>query len=127
MIVYRRFMFRIAEMLAARIRAKALVTGESVGQVASQTLDNMRAIEAVSAIPVLRPLLGMDKKEIVELAKRYSTYEISIRPYQDCCSFMISAHPQTRAKVKDVDTMEKGMDAARMSEDALSGATVFKH
>lgn len=126
MLVYRRFMFRMAERLAARFRAKALVTGESVGQVASQTLDNMQAIEDVATIPVLRPLVGMDKKDIIKLAEAYGTYAISIKPHDDCCSFMIAAHPQTRARVKDVDRVERGMDIENMCDKALEGATVFK-
>ncbi len=126
MLVYRRFMLRMAEKLAGNLKAKALVTGESVGQVSSQTLDNIRAIESVVDMPVLRPLVGMDKREIIDLAKSYGTYDISIKPYEDCCSFMIAAHPQTRARKKDVDRMEGALDTEGLEKEALAGATTFK-
>ncbi|MEE9406313.1 MAG: tRNA uracil 4-sulfurtransferase ThiI [Candidatus Aenigmarchaeota archaeon] len=127
MLVYRRFMLRIAERLTGKLKAKALVTGNALGQVASQTTENIAAIEVAVSMPVFSPLIGFDKQEIIELAKRYGTYDISIKPYEDCCTFMIAAHPQTRARVKDVDRMERGLDINGMVEKALAGATVFKH
>lgn len=110
MIIYRRVMFRLAEKLARKEGALALVTGESLGQVASQTLDNMTVIQEAVDIPVLRPLVGMDKKDIIDLAQRIGTYKISIKPYQDCCTFMVPKHPVTRARIEQVKRVEQGLD-----------------
>jgi len=102
MVVYRRSMMRMANLIAEKEGCKALVTGDSLSQVASQTLDNINVIYSASKLAVLAPLIGMDKEEIVAYAKRIATYEISILPYEDCCSFMVAQHPETRAKVEDV-------------------------
>ncbi|MFN7950987.1 MAG: tRNA uracil 4-sulfurtransferase ThiI [bacterium] len=93
-ILYRRFMVRVANVVARRERALALVTGESVGQVASQTLENLATVDAVAELPMLRPLVGMNKNEIVEEAERLGTFEISIQPHGDCCSFLLRANPR---------------------------------
>ncbi len=106
MIVYRRFMARIANELARIEKAKAIVTGDSLGQVASQTLENLLCIYDASSLPVLSPLIGFDKKEIVEMAKKIGTYEISIKPYEDCCTFMVAKHPATKAKLEEIKEME---------------------
>jgi thiamine biosynthesis protein ThiI len=127
MILYRRFMYRIAEGIARKEGAKALATGESLAQVASQTLDNLGVIQEAADMPVLRPLLGYDKAEIIGLAKRIGTYETSIKPYQDCCSFMIAKHPVTRARPSDMERVEAGLDVAGLVKGALAGAEVFKH
>jgi thiamine biosynthesis protein ThiI len=118
-VLYRRFMMRIASALAARFRARALVTGESLGQVASQTLDNMAAIEDAAAMPILRPLVGMDKNEIVEQARALGTFEISILPDQDCCTLFVPEHPETHARLEEVKAMEARFDVDRMVNDAV--------
>lgn len=102
MIVYRRSMMRMANLIAEKEGCKAVVTGDSLSQVASQTLENINVVYSSSRLTVLPPLIGMDKEEIVNLAKKIGTYEISIMPYEDCCSFMIARHPETRAKIEEI-------------------------
>lgn len=109
-ILYRRFMMRIAENVAERLGINALVTGESLGQVASQTLENMRAVEEVTALPVLRPLVGMDKVEIIALARRIGTYRTSVQPHDDACTRFMPQNPVIHARVKDVLRAEKELD-----------------
>ncbi|MEM5847228.1 MAG: tRNA uracil 4-sulfurtransferase ThiI [Candidatus Aenigmatarchaeota archaeon] len=106
-VLYRRAMIKIAEEIAKKENAKALVTGESLAQVSSQTLDNMLAIEEATSLPILRPLVGMDKNEIIELAKKIKTYQISIKPQEDCCTLFVPKHPTTRAKLEIVKKIEK--------------------
>ncbi|HHF56030.1 MAG TPA: tRNA 4-thiouridine(8) synthase ThiI [Thermoplasmatales archaeon] len=120
MIIYRRVMARVAEKIASREEAKAIVTGDSIGQVASQTIDNILCIYAASNLPVLPPLIGMDKKEIVDMAKKIGTYEYSIKAYDDCCSFMVAKHPATKANLQDIEKMEERieMDIERIMERA---------
>jgi thiamine biosynthesis protein ThiI len=120
-VLYRRFMVRIAEALAARHKAKALVTGESLGQVASQTLDNMGVIDEAARGPVLRPLVGMDKDEITEQARRIGTFEISTLPDQDCCQLFVPRSPATAARLDEVRRAEEGLDGAALVEAALQG------
>lgn len=110
-IFYRRAMFKIAQKIAEREKAKALVTGESLGQVASQTLDNILVIDEASTLPVFRPLIGRDKEEIISLAKQIGTFELSIMPYEDCCSLFIPAHPETKANLNIVKELEKDLSA----------------
>jgi thiamine biosynthesis protein ThiI len=109
MIVYRRCMIKIANAVAEREGAKAIVTGDNLGQVASQTIENLNTIYMVSKFPILSPLIGLNKMEIVELAKRIGTYEYSILPYQDCCSFMISPHPATRSDPRVIECLEENL------------------
>ncbi|CAI8003676.1 Probable tRNA sulfurtransferase [Geodia barretti] len=111
-ILYRRAMLRIAEAIAQKVDAHALVTGENVGQVASQTLSNMRAIEEVTPLPILRPLSGDNKEEIINEARRIGTYQISIEPYEDCCSVFVPKHPETRANLEKVREIESALDLA---------------
>jgi thiamine biosynthesis protein ThiI len=106
MIVYRRSMMRMANLIAEKEGCKAVVTGDSLSQVASQTLENINVVYSSSRLTVLPPLIGMDKEEIVNLAKKIGTYEISIMPYEDCCSFMIARHPETRAKIEEIVNYE---------------------
>jgi thiamine biosynthesis protein ThiI len=113
-LLYRRLMARIAEHLAGLERAKALVTGESLGQVASQTLENLTVIEEAVKLPVFRPLIGMDKEEITEQAKEIGTYEISIQPDQDCCTLFVPRHPATRATMDDIGRAEMTLDLDRL-------------
>ncbi|MBI3073128.1 MAG: tRNA 4-thiouridine(8) synthase ThiI [Deltaproteobacteria bacterium] len=121
-VLYRRMMMRIATAIAERRRARGIVTGESLGQVASQTLDNIAAIEAVTAMPVLRPLIGADKVETIRLARKIGTYDISIRPYDDCCALFVPAHPETHARIVDVEAIEADFDVAGMVEAAVLAA-----
>jgi tRNA uracil 4-sulfurtransferase len=123
-VVYRRLMFRIAEQIARRARAQALVTGEVVGQVASQTLENMSVIDAASALPVLRPLIGMDKEEIVEGAKALGTYAISIIPDQDCCTLFTPKHPATSTSLQQIEQAERALDADALAAAAVAAAAV---
>ena len=111
-ILYRRAMLRIAEAIAQKVDAHALVTGENVGQVASQTLSNIRAIEEVTPLPILRPLAGDNKEEIINEARRIGTYQISIEPYEDCCSVFVPKHPETRANLEKVREIESTLDLA---------------
>lgn len=121
-VVYRRFMLRIAERLARRTGARALVTGEVVGQVASQTLENLAVIDAVATMPVLRPLVGMDKEEITVEARRLGTYEISILPDEDCCRLFTPAHPATRARIEEVERAEAALSVEEMVAEAADAA-----
>lgn len=118
-ILYRRFMARIAQVLAGRSGCLALVTGESLGQVASQTLRNLATIEEAVGVPILRPLVGLDKQEIVDRARWLGTFEISIQPYEDCCSLFVPDHPVTRASVEDVRTIEAELDIASLVAGAV--------
>jgi tRNA uracil 4-sulfurtransferase len=113
-ILYRRIMIRIAEYVARTGESQALVTGESLAQVASQTLENLSVIDEVSSIPILRPLIGMDKLEIKDQASRIGTYETSIIPHQDCCSLFTPRHPATRAKIDDIRKEEAKIDIDSM-------------
>jgi tRNA uracil 4-sulfurtransferase len=109
-ILYRRMMLRIAEQVARREKCQALITGESLAQVASQTLENIAVIEEASRLPILRPLVGMDKQEIIDQARRIGTYEISSIPDQDCCQLFVPKHPATRARLADVQEDERRLD-----------------
>lgn len=109
-LLYRRMMLRIASALAKKHRCLALATGESLSQVASQTLSNLVAIEGAASLPVFRPLIGMDKVEIVDQARKIGTYEISIRPHEDCCSFMVPKHPKTSSNVEDLKRLESDLE-----------------
>ncbi len=121
-ILYRRYMLRIAEAIAKRENAKALVTGESLAQVSSQTLENIATIEAVTSMPVLRPLIGMDKSEIIDLAKKIKTYKVSIKPQEDCCTLFIPKHPATRSSTKRIEELEKRLDTKMLVEKAIKAS-----
>ena len=123
-VLYRRAMLRIAEAIAEREGAQALVTGENVGQVASQTLTNLRAIEEVTPLPVLRPLAGDNKEEIIAEARRIGTYETSIEPYEDCCSVFIPKHPETKANLETVRRVEAGLELDTLIEETLQATDV---
>lgn len=118
-VLMRRFMMRIAERLALQDGCLALVTGESVGQVASQTLENLNATNSVAEMPVLRPLIGMDKIEITEKADNYGTFKTSILPYEDCCTVFVPKHPVTRPALGCVERAEEGLDIGAMVEAAV--------
>jgi thiamine biosynthesis protein ThiI len=123
-VIYRRLMMRIAERLARDHKAQALVTGEVVGQVASQTLENLSAINRVVSMPVLRPLIGMDKDEITAEAQRLGTYPISIIPDQDCCTLFTPRHPATKARNDDVERAESTLPIEEIVERAVTGVAV---
>lgn len=106
-IFLKRAMMKTAEEIAKKSNALALITGDSIGQVASQTLQGIHAINSICTMPVLRPLAGMDKQEIVDLAKKIGTFEISIRPYEDCCTIFVAKHPETRPKTNVIEGIEK--------------------
>ncbi len=120
-LVMRRFMMRIAERIAEANGAKAIVTGENLGQVASQTMEAMASSQAVIHLPTLQPLVGMDKEEIVQLARRIGTFETSILPYEDCCTVFTPRHPRTRPKLSEVEEVEAALDVEALVNEALAG------
>lgn len=123
-ILYRRFMFRIAEKIAEEEKAKALITGESIGQVASQTIENIGVIEEVTKLPVFRPLSGMDKEEIINLAKKIKTFDISILPHQDCCSLFVPRHPVTKTNLDEIKRAEINLNIKKLINQALKNSDV---
>jgi thiamine biosynthesis protein ThiI len=125
-VLYRRFMVRIAEAIAKRERAEALVTGESLGQVSSQTLSNMATIDAVATLPVLRPHVGSDKDEIIRQARALGTFETSIEPDQDCCTLFVPRNPATRSTAAEADEAERALDVAALVERGLSTVEMLK-
>lgn len=123
-VIYRRLMMRIAERIARQVRARALVTGDVIGQVASQTLDNIAAIDTASPLLTFRPLIGMDKEEIILQAQRLGTYEISILPDEDSCTLFTPRHPETHARAFDVARLEETLSLPRMIDAAVASACV---
>jgi tRNA sulfurtransferase ThiI len=124
-LLYRRAMVRIAEKIAMREWAMALVTGESLGQVASQTLTNLSIVDGAAKMPILRPLIGMDKQEIVAISRRIGTYEISIKPQEDCCSLFVPPKPTAEGKLHVVKEIEKKLKLGKMINKAV-GYTMIK-
>jgi len=122
-VLYRRMMLRIAEGIGRKERAKALVTGESLAQVASQTLDNMSVIQQAASLLILRPLVGMDKQEIIDQARRIGTFEISSIPDQDCCQLFVPKHPATKATPREVEEAESRFDVTQLARFGLENAT----
>ena len=120
-ILMRRFMMRIAEAVAARVKAGAIVTGECLGQVASQTMEAMKVTGAVCTLPILRPVVGMDKEEIVRIARKIGTFETSILPYEDCCTVFTPRHPRLRPLPGEVEAAEAGLDIEGMVRAAVDG------
>lgn len=123
--IMRRIMIRIAEQIAHNNKALALVTGESLGQVASQTLESMRTINAVTTMPILRPLVGMDKLEIMDISKRINTYETSILPYEDCCTVFLPKAPKTRPDREVAERLEARLDLERLIQEAVAGTEII--
>lgn len=121
-LLYRRLMFRIGERIAREEGAQALVTGECLGQVASQTLENLAAVSAPSRLLVLRPLVGLDKREIVAEAERIGTYDTSVEPHADCCSFLMPSHPATRSSAEELDRAESAWPAEEWAVEACGAA-----
>jgi thiamine biosynthesis protein ThiI len=123
-VIYRRLMVRIAEALARKHGALALTTGESLGQVASQTLSNIARIDEAATMPILRPLIGMDKLEITGEARRLGTFDISIEPDADCCTLFVPKHPATRMSEHEVGAVEARLEIARLVSAGCDGASV---
>jgi thiamine biosynthesis protein ThiI len=121
-VLYRRLMMRIAEIAARQEGAKALVTGDSLGQVASQTLENIACVDDVVGMPVLRPLIGVDKQEIVAEAQHYGTYETSILPFEDCCSLFVPRSPATRARIEECRAAESDLDVDELAQKCFANA-----
>jgi thiamine biosynthesis protein ThiI len=119
LILFRRFMVRVAEEIAEKHGIKALGSGENLAQVSSQTLENMAVISRATALPILRPLLTYEKNETVNLAKQIGTFNISITPYKDCCSLFLTKHPATKAKLEIVESIEKRMNLNEAIKEAI--------
>ncbi len=126
MLLYRRLMMQIAEQIAKREHALGLVTGDSVAQVASQTLQNLNVIHDSVSIPIFSPLIGTHKEDIIREAKKIGTYETSIIPYTDCCSVLVGKHPATRAQLKDVKKIERKLKIKKLVDQALKKAEIEK-
>lgn len=120
-LLMRRFMMRISEKIADMNGCKALVTGENLGQVASQTMEALRVTEEPLSLPVLRPLIGMDKRDIVLMANQIGTFETSILPYEDCCTVFTPRHPRTKPKLIDVLEAESALDVETLEREAMDG------
>ncbi len=120
-LIMRRFMMRIARRVAHDTGAKAIVTGENLGQVASQTMEAMASTQAVIDLPVLQPLIGMDKEEIITIARKIGTFDTSILPYEDCCTVFTPKHPRTRPKLSEVERAESVLDIDALVDEAVKG------
>ncbi|WP_409967062.1 tRNA uracil 4-sulfurtransferase ThiI [Bengtsoniella intestinalis] len=125
-IIMRRFMMRIAQKIAYRCKAKALITGESLGQVASQTMHAMVATDDVTTMPVLRPVIGMDKVEIIKISQEIGTFETSILPYEDCCTVFTPRHPSTKPKLENIRKAEEAMDIDALVREAVENVKLVK-
>jgi thiamine biosynthesis protein ThiI len=124
-LIMRRFMMRLAQRVARDENCGALITGESVAQVASQTIPALAVTDALATMPVFRPVIGMDKEEIVAIARKIDTFELSIQPYEDCCTVFTPRHPCTRPKVVKVAEAESVLDIDTLVEDAMAGIRIL--
>lgn len=122
--IMRRFMMRIAERVAKNINAKALITGESLGQVASQTIESINTTNSVVSLPVFRPLIGFDKSDIVEISQKIGTYETSIQPFEDCCTVFLPKHPVIKPKIEIIERAEKKLDIESLIEEAIKNIEI---
>ena len=123
----RRFMMRIAERISERVGSQCIITGESLGQVTSQTIEGMTSSNAVvKNVPVLRPLVGFDKTEIIEKAREIGTYETSVLPYEDCCTVFLPKHPLIRPDLAKVEKAESALDVEGLLAEALSGEEILR-
>ncbi len=120
-ILSRRFMMKLAQRIAERVNCNVLITGESIGQVASQTVDGIAVTDNAVSVPVMRPLIAMDKTDIIEIAQRIGTFETSIQPYEDCCTVFLPKHPVTRPKLERILESESKLDCAALIDEALEG------
>ena len=125
-LIMRRFMMRISDKIAHQNGCKALVTGENLGQVASQTMEALRVTEECVSLPVLRPLIGMDKTDIVQIARKIGTFETSILPYEDCCTVFTPRHPRTKPKLEDVLAVESALDVDALVNEAFNNREIVK-
>jgi len=123
-ILSRRFMMRIAERIAKEQSAKSLITGESLGQVASQTMEGLQMTNSVVSMPVFRPLIGMDKTEIIEIAQRIDTFETSILPFDDCCSVFLPKHPVTHPKLGQIENSESALDIEALLNEVMESRKI---
>jgi len=124
MTLTRRFMMRITDRIREERHGLVIINGESLGQVASQTLESMQAINAVTATPVIRPVVTMDKLEIIDIAQKIDTFDISIQPFEDCCTIFAPDRPKTNPKIKNVEQYEKRLDVEGLVERAVAGIMV---
>ena len=118
-VIMRRYMIKIAQILARKDEALALISGESVGQVASQTLRALECTDAAADMPILRPVIGMDKEEIVTIARRIDTFDISIQPFEDCCTVFTPKHPKTKPVLEKIMQAEKALEADEINVAAM--------
>lgn len=125
-IIMRRFMMRIAQEVALKEGALSIVTGESLGQVASQTLESIYVTDSTVSMPVFRPLIGMDKVDIMDMARNIGTYDTSILPYEDCCTIFVPKHPKTRPRIEDIEKSESLLPVEQLVADAVSGAEILE-
>ena len=123
-LIMRRFMMRIAQRIAEKEDSKALITGESLGQVASQTLNALACTDAVVGMPVFRPLIGLDKDEIIKVSRKIDTFDISIEPYEDCCTVFTPKHPKTKPQISVLENAEKALDVEALIERAIENTTI---
>ena len=123
-LIMRRFMMRIAQRIAEKEESKALITGESLGQVASQTLNALACTDAVVEMPVFRPLIGLDKDEIIKVSRKIDTFDISIEPYEDCCTVFTPKHPKTKPQISIIENAEKALDIEGLINRAIENTTI---
>lgn len=123
-LIMRRFMMKISQRIAEKEDCKALITGESLGQVASQTLNALACTDAVVSMPVFRPLIGLDKDEIIKVSRKIDTFDISIEPYEDCCTVFTPKHPKTKPQISILENAEKALDVEKLIENALNNTTI---
>jgi len=124
-IMFRRVMIQLSSMLADELNAKALITGENIGQVSSQTLSNINTISSASHLPILRPLAGHNKEEIINIAHKIGTYEYSIAPHQDCCSFFLPLHPELKSNVIAIEKMENKLNLNELYKNIIDNREVY--
>ena len=125
-IIMRRVMLQIAEKLALQSDCKCLITGESLGQVASQTMEAIHFTNEVVDMPIFRPLIGVDKEYTCEQSRKIEAFETSILPYEDCCTVFVAKHPKTHPKRKDIEFAESKLDIAKMVEDGVNGIEIIQ-
>ncbi len=123
-LIMRRFMMRISQRIAEKEECKALITGESLGQVASQTLNALACTDAVVSMPVFRPLIGLDKDEIIKVSRKIDTFDISIEPYEDCCTVFTPKHPKTKPQISIIENAEQALDIEALVERAIENTTI---
>ena len=125
-ILFRRAMIKLTSMIADKVNAPAIISGESVGQVASQTLSNIRATSDAADRPIIRPLAGSNKEDIIKIADKIGTYEISIEPYDDCCSFFVPIHPETKADLENVKKIENKINFGNLFLKTIEDSKIKK-